>query len=115
MSLSRHLIALCLALSIALTGVAVGVVRGQVQVAGQIVLCTGNGPVSVAVDAKGKPVGPPRLCPDCAPALLAGVSFVPELPVPPDSHGTAVASTLPDRAAGPVRLAARARGPPRIL
>ena len=75
----------------------------------------GNGPVSVAVDAKGKPVGPPRLCPDCAPALLAGVSFVPELPVPPDSHGTAVASTLPDRAAGPVRLAARARGPPRIL
>ena len=40
--------------------------RGAAMSAGQIVLCTGTGPVTVNADKKGQPVGPAHICPDCA-------------------------------------------------
>jgi len=102
-----------LALVIAATAVHVGVVRGQAKAAGSIVLCTGSGPVGVAVDADGAPVGPVHVCPDCVMSVLAA----------PDAPAVAVRraamarrlSFVPGHVAGVSRAAARprARGPPR--
>lgn len=42
----------------------------RVDKAGQMVICTGIGPVTVYVDDEGQPTGPPHICPDCLQALL---------------------------------------------
>ncbi|MDX1780615.1 MAG: hypothetical protein R3256_04770 [Thalassovita sp.] len=54
-----------------LTGQSMAVARGMPNAEGEIVLCTGTGPVSVLVDKDGAPVGPPHICPDCALTLFA--------------------------------------------
>ncbi len=41
---------------------------------GHIVLCTGTGPLSVLVDAKGQPTGATHICPDCAMSLFQVVT-----------------------------------------
>ena len=38
--------------------------------AGEIVLCTGSGAATVAVDAQGRPTGAVHICPDCALSLF---------------------------------------------
>lgn len=112
MGMLRRLTALGLVLAIALAAVAVGRVRGETRAAGVLVICTGDGAVSVAVDGKGRPVGPPHLCPDCIRPLAAGLPAAPALPPCPDG-ATALAvpspSGLPE---GKARGAARARAPP---
>ncbi|RMD95333.1 MAG: hypothetical protein D6811_01120 [Alphaproteobacteria bacterium] len=71
--LSAFLVAVLLA-----TSGAMAAARGQTRSAsGEIVLCTGTGPVSMAVDARGKPLGKLPICPDCALAL-----FVMDAPAP---------------------------------
>lgn len=102
-----------LALVIAVAAVHVGAIRGQAKAAGSIVLCTGTGPVSVAVDADGQPVGPVHVCPDCAMSLLAAA----------DAPAVAVERVAMTRrvsfqgthVAGASRglVGPRARGPPR--
>lgn len=62
---------LILVLAIALTAQVVGSARGQARVAGQMVICSGGAAVTVQVDADGKPIGAPHICPDCAMTLLA--------------------------------------------
>lgn len=42
------------------------VVRGAAAATGQLVLCTGTGPMVVYVDADNKPTSAPVLCPDAA-------------------------------------------------
>ena len=72
-SLHRYLApvpALLLAAVMVLTSQSMAVARGGTGPAGQIVLCTGTGPVAVYVDDDGQPTGPPHLCPDCALHLL---------------------------------------------
>ena len=67
----RPYLALILALLLALTGQSMAVARGMPGASGEIVLCTGTGPVSVLVDEDGQPVGPSHICPDCALSLIA--------------------------------------------
>lgn len=67
----RPYIALVLALLLTFTGQSMAVARGMPNASGEIVLCTGTGPVSVLVDEDGQPVGPPHICPDCALSLIA--------------------------------------------
>lgn len=63
----RSLAGLSLAILIALGSVTMSLARGQMRdAAGSIVLCTGSGPVSVAIGADGEPVGLMPICPDCA-------------------------------------------------
>jgi len=72
-SLRRYLApvpALLLVAVMVLTSQSMATARGATGPAGQIVLCTGTGPVAVYVDDDGQPVGPPHLCPDCALHLL---------------------------------------------
>jgi len=83
-SLLRTYLAISLALMLALTGQSMAVARGSTGPAGQMMLCTGTGPVAVYVDETGAPVGPPAFCPDCALTHLTAIA-TPDLgdwPVP---------------------------------
>lgn len=71
----RTYLAITLALMLALTGQSMAVARGTTVPAGQVVLCTGTGPVSVYVDENGTPTGPPAFCPDCALNLLVAIAM----------------------------------------
>ncbi|GAA3864603.1 hypothetical protein [Celeribacter arenosi] len=112
----RHLtpiLALLMSLVMLASSAGTGMARGQMRdAAGAIVLCTGSGYVTVAVDADGQPVGPHHICPDCV--MHAGVDAPsPFVLTPP----TRVALALDPVQQG-LTLAARiaptpaARGPP---
>jgi len=84
--LSRYLgFALILALIVSAQSMAVA--RGATSPAGQIVLCTGHGPVTVFVDEDGQPVDAPHICPDCLTNALASVLPPVGLMVAPVSGG----------------------------
>lgn len=74
---------LMMALLLILTGQGVAVARGTSMVPGQIVICSGGGPVMIDLDANGQPVGPPHFCPENALVLLSAVTLAPApQPVP---------------------------------
>ncbi|MFU8777212.1 MAG: hypothetical protein ACNA7M_06040 [Roseovarius sp.] len=75
----RPILALGLCLLLALTSQSLAMARGAAQPVGEIVLCTGTGPVTVAVDAEGQPVATPHPCPDCLPAFAAVLQVPPAL------------------------------------
>ena len=68
----RTYLALVLSLTLVLTGNAMAQARTMTSPTGEIVLCTGTGPIVVTVDENGQPTGKPHICPDCALSLLAG-------------------------------------------
>lgn len=57
---------LFLALLLIVTSQTMAIARGASGPAGQMILCTGTGPVQVFVDEDGQPTGPPHYCPECA-------------------------------------------------
>jgi hypothetical protein len=107
-----RLIALFLALALALTSQAFALARGQAAAAGEMVICSGGGFLTITVDAEGKPTGPAHLCPDAL-AAFGAVSILPVLPPvawPVTDRVTlpVVAVVLPGAALGH----AQARAPP---
>ncbi|APE42411.1 hypothetical protein BOO69_02505 [Sulfitobacter alexandrii] len=64
--MTRTLSSLLLALLLALTSQSMAVARGSAAATGQMVLCTGTGPLAVYVDAQGQPTQAPHICPDSA-------------------------------------------------
>lgn len=70
----RIYLALSLALMIALTGHVSASVQGVQDASGQIVICSGTGPVIVYVDDEGQPTQAPHFCPDCVMHLLDAVA-----------------------------------------
>jgi len=104
--------ALALCLVLALTAGAMAVARGQTHAAGTIVLCTGTGPVAVAVDAQGRPLQRPHICPDCALGLFDLPVMAPDRArpaglAPGPQHGVAAETRLGTDAPRPL-----ARAPP---
>ena len=85
----RPILALCLCALLALTSQTMAVARGAPTPAGTMLLCTGTGPVTVLVDADGKPTGAVHICPDCALGLFDAVATV-----TPDAPRTATATAL---------------------
>lgn len=84
----RPILHLTLVLTVLLTAQVMGAARGQARVAGEMVICSGQGVVTLRVDADGNPVGPPMICPDCALTLLVqgapeGGSLAPPVSVAP--------------------------------
>ncbi|MGX0976645.1 hypothetical protein ACSSVY_002365 [Roseovarius sp. MBR-51] len=75
----RPILALGLCLLLALTSQSLAVARGAAQPVGEIVLCTGTGPVTVTVDGEGQPVVTPHLCPDCLPGFAVVLEARPAL------------------------------------
>lgn len=110
----RQTLALILAALVVLTSGTAGFARGQAAAAvGEIVICSGQGTILVAVDAEGKPVRGIHVCPDCILTLLAMADAAPEAAVrgadwrrvawPPAYHFPAASAATPG---------ALARGPP---
>ena len=70
----RQFLIICLALTLVLTSSAMAVARIKTDSVGNIIICTGKGPMSVAVDADGQPIGPTHICPDCLQNALDAVT-----------------------------------------
>ncbi len=103
----RRLVSAFAILATVLTAGAVGAVRGQAMATGEIVICSGGGAVTIAVDAGGNPAGPPHWCPDCVLLLLAGV-----LPAPAMAGARVQASVTAPAALPVLPGAVHARVPP---
>ena len=65
-----HIICFMLASVIALTAQSAALARTMPDASGQMVLCTGSGPMLVLFDENGKPVEAPQVCPECVLSLL---------------------------------------------
>ncbi|MFD2740816.1 hypothetical protein ACFSUD_14630 [Sulfitobacter aestuarii] len=108
-------IAVGLALMLGLTSQSMALARGNEAVTGQMVLCTGAGPVAVFVDAQGEPTDTPHICPDSALNLV----FVLALPNPdrPQRLISARYHTVlpPPVPASALRLLPPSRAPPRMI
>ena len=110
----RQYIALLLAAALLMTGHSAAASRFAPDATGQVILCTGSGPVSVYVDENGEPTGAPHICPDCITHLLDLVQDPSALTAP---HATARQTALVapraqcDVGSAPV---ARARAPPLV-
>ncbi|MFN3644775.1 MAG: hypothetical protein ACK4TB_17845 [Gemmobacter sp.] len=105
-----RLVLASLALILAVTSVAFAVARGTPLPAAMVELCSGSGPVMIALDDKGRPSGPAHLCPDGAIFVAEGAA--PPAVVRPPSRiaaATAASSALPQ---GRPHPSARARDPP---
>ncbi|MDJ0629376.1 MAG: hypothetical protein QNJ44_14045 [Rhodobacter sp.] len=105
---------ICLALIVALTSGAMAVARGQNAAAGSIVICAGTGPVSVRIDADGRPVGPAHICPDCALHLMDAAAPPVSEVVAPANRPAALAPDAPVTAAASRTDTPRARAPPSV-
>ena len=70
MTLLRRYTALLLAAALLLTGHSAAASRFARDATGQVILCTGTGPVTVYVDENGEPTGTPHICPDCINHIL---------------------------------------------
>ena len=113
----RSFLHLALAALVALSVVAAGTLRGQAA-SGGMVICTGNGPVTVQIDVSGQPVEAPaglaHHCPDCVLAKFADVA-----PATPLLTRVLIARPVdarPEFRLRPFSLSVetRARAPPRV-
>ncbi len=88
-----------------LTGSALAMARGAGHVAGQMVICTGTGPVMVYLGELGQPTDPPVYCPDAVVSMIED-AVVSDLPRPQRNasgqecfaHLVALMSTTPHSA-----------------
>lgn len=109
----RSLLAMLLALSLGATSLTMAVARGQARVAGEIVICTGYGMTTLAVDAAGTPIGRLHICPDMALALLVTLD-APRLDLSrPEGRSEQLARPAAAAAISHRGMTRRARSPPR--
>lgn len=104
--------ALLLAFVLVFTGQSMALARFMAAPTGEMVLCTGTGPIAILVDEEGQPVGKPHICPDCALSFFAAVSDVPDAPVRPLAVSDVVYDCAEKRASSSGAVRAVARGPP---
>jgi len=106
-------LALVLALLVALTSQHMAVARGVTHdVAGAVVLCTGEGVRTVHVDQDGNPVEIVHICPDCALSLLAFIDVPHTTPKRVVHMQTLGQTPVSDQASGLIHIAPSARAPP---
>ena len=108
----RIYLGLFLAFAVALTAHSAAARQGTRDAAGQMVICTGAGAVTVYVDSEGQPVQPPHSCPDCVMHVLDAVMQPAALPVPAAAGRAMAAAQAAGLFAGHHVLRASARGPP---
>ena len=67
-------------LTIAVANVGLGQARAMAPAEDLGFMCAGNGPVTIYVDASGRPTSPTQVCADCALALSAAMpDLIPQL------------------------------------
>ncbi|TCO73954.1 hypothetical protein [Rhodovulum euryhalinum] len=108
----RLVLALSLALGLAVASLGLAAARGEAGPAGVVVVCTGMGLQTIAVDAEGNPVGPPHPCPDGLAALAVLALDRQVLPGPAESWTGVEPPRTATCRTGRTALAPRARGPP---
>lgn len=108
----RIYLAWMLAAMLVFTGQSMAVARGATGPAGQMVLCSGTGPVVVYVDENGQPTGPPHICPDFALHLLAAVASPDLAPLALDGARRIEPPRAASVNADSLTFRATARGPP---
>lgn len=80
---------------------------------GEMVLCTSQGAVTVAVDAEGNPTGHIQYCPECASVAFSFVELeAPALVVPAANTLTLEAPVMSLPALQVAQFCPQARGPP---
>ena len=109
----RSLALILLALAVMAASVPMAMARHHGGAVATVELCTGTGMITLRVDADGNPAGPEVPCPDCMPALAAGLPALAHGPAMP-LRLVAFVPPLRDRpAARPFRAFHRhARAPP---
>lgn len=73
MKRTSHILSLLLAVVIALTAQSAALARTMPDATGQMVICTGTGPVMMYFDAEGEPTAPPHICPDYALSIVVAL------------------------------------------
>ena len=108
----RIFVAVALSVMLVFTSHSMAVARGMPGPDGQMVICTGQGPVMISVDANGNPVGPPHICPDAALSLLKMALVTPDTagPAPQTYQKLSLAEVALD--SGTRAVLAQARSPP---
>ena len=105
--------ALTLALLVAITSQQLAVARGMAMTAaGEAVLCTGQGTVTITLDDQGNPMGPVHICPDCALSLMAAVDAPPAGSTPVFHMQVLSQTAEPAFRIHPVHIHGNARAPP---
>lgn len=113
---STHtVLVLLLALLLGLTSQSLATARGQTRIGEAVLICSGEGFVTVTLDAEGNPVGPAHLCPDMVLAFFAAMDLSPV--VLPEREGRTERAALPPGPAAASQGAplARARAPPAVV
>jgi len=108
----RQYTAITLAIMLALTGQAMAVARGASSTTEQMVICSGNGPVTLSVDENGQPTGPAHICPDCALSLLVSIDMEPQFPARPIGRKGTLEFVTSSLVAPQFFVLASARDPP---
>ncbi|WP_261397118.1 DUF2946 family protein [Leisingera aquaemixtae] len=108
----RLYLGLFLAFAVALTAHSAAARQGERDAAGQMVICTGTGPVTVYVGSEGQPAKPPHHCPDCVMHVLDAVAQPVGLVLPLESCRTVAPVQETVRVSAALRLRASARAPP---
>lgn len=108
----RIFLGLFLALTVALTAHSAAARQGERNAAGQMVICTGTGPVTIYVDSEGQPAKPPHNCPDCVMHVLDAVAPPAGLLPPVEVSSEVAADQQAALASVQQILQASARAPP---
>ena len=113
-SFRKYLAAFC-ALLLVVTSHSMAQARGTTDADGQIVICTGTGPITVLVDGDGQPMERGHVCPDCAMSLFAGEGAPFDTPVLTLRGGERLAIMGAVAAVQLRTMRATARGPPPFI
>jgi hypothetical protein len=111
----RTLLALVMALLLGATSVTMAVARGQTRVAGEMVICSGYGLTSIAVDEFGNPVETVHICPDMALGMFAALEQAPLVLERPEGRASDLILVEPRILLSRPALLVRARGPPVLV
>ena len=114
MNVIRRGLSLTLILVLIVTSGAMAAARGQSGGTGSMIICAGQGPVVVTVDADGQPVDAAHICPDCALGLFAAAAAAMADTVRPTGHTLLEWSAEPATHRTTGISAANARAPPRV-
>lgn len=111
----RSYLTLFLVLAVTLTAHSAGAMRGMRDATGQLVICSGAGPVVIYVDADGQPARTPQDCPDCVNLSMDVLAAYPlGLLIGQGPYSRVI---LPDRRElqPPIPFQASARAPPFVF
>lgn len=115
MNAMRAYLSAILVAVLVLTGHSMAIARGTSGAAGWMELCTGTGPVMVAVDEDGLPTGESHICPEFSLSLLDHLAADEIAARQVALHATLILAGARPRPEGRTLATVRARGPPALL